>query len=162
VEKEKRHGSTRRRRAGRKKNLEEVEVSDDLGVGVLEGYEFVEGHHDEPGVLLLLLWGHELWLCKRNGMRAEAETGSREEGTEAGWARREGEAGVARRSGERPEEVAVVVDGGRHGFHARGTLSSPLNDDFRYHPFFPVSLSQLTTSPSFFFLSVLHFFLLIV
>jgi len=58
-------------------------------------------------------------------MRAEAATGSREEGTEAGWARREGEAGVARRSGERPEEVAVVVDGGRHGFHARGTLSAP-------------------------------------
>jgi F420-0:gamma-glutamyl ligase-like protein len=59
-------------------------------VGVLEGYEFVEGHHDEPGVLvrlLLLLWGHELWLCKRNGMRAEEATGSREEGTEAGWAR---------------------------------------------------------------------------
>jgi len=123
----------KRRRAGRKKNLEEVEVSDDLGVGVLEGYEFVEGHHDEPGVVvavLLLLWGHQLWLCKRNGMRAEAATGSREEGTEAGWARREGEAGVARRSGEREEAVAVVVDGGRrHGFHARYPLfSSPLND----------------------------------
>lgn len=120
---------TRRRRAGRRRktNLEEVEVSDDLGVGVLEGYEFVEGHHDERGVLFL-----ELWLCKRNGMRAEAAaTGSREEGTEAGWARREGEAGVARRSGERPEEereeaVAVVVDGGRHGFHARYPLLLPL------------------------------------
>lgn len=36
-------------------SLEEVEVSGDLGVGVIEGHEFVEGHHDEPGVLLLLL-----------------------------------------------------------------------------------------------------------
>lgn len=53
---EMRHGSTgrKRSRAGQK-NLEEVEVSGDLGVGVIEGHEFVEGHHDEPGVLLLLL-----------------------------------------------------------------------------------------------------------
>lgn len=59
-------------------------------------------------------------------MRAKTATRSREEGTEAGWARREGEAGVARRSGERPEEeclVAVVVDSGRHGRVSR-TLSS--------------------------------------
>jgi hypothetical protein len=107
-------------------SLEEMEVAGDLGAGVLQGHEFVEGHHDKPGVIVLLLLlfrGHQLRLCKRNGICAEAATGSGKEGTDAGRARREGEAGVASRGGERPEEereeaVEVVVDGGRHGFHA--------------------------------------------
>jgi len=111
--------------------MEEMEVAGDLGAGVLQGHEFVEGHHDKPGVfvLLLLLRGHQLWLCKRNGICTEAATGSGEEGTDAGRARREGEAGVGARGGERPEEepeeaVAVLVDGGRHSFPRY-----PLNDD---------------------------------
>jgi hypothetical protein len=63
--------------------------------------------------------------------------------------------------------VAVVVDGGRHGFHARGTLSSPLRMTISgITPFFFFSRVTVTANnksfPLFFFLSVLHFFLLIV
>lgn len=124
--------STQTEAASRKEeesNLEEVEVAGDLSAGVLQRHEFVEGHHDEPGgvvLLRLLLWGHQVWFCKRNG----AATGSGKEGAEAGRARRAGEVGMASRGGERPEEereeaVAAGVDGGRHGFHAilRATIS---------------------------------------
>ena len=119
----------RRRLPSRKKNLEEMEVAGDLGAGVLQGQEFVEGHHDKPGAIVLLLRGHQLWLCKRNGICTEAATGSGKKGTDTGRARREGNAGVGSRGGERPEEereeaVAVLVDGGRHSFPRY-----PLNDD---------------------------------
>jgi len=100
-----------------------MEVAGDLGAGVLQGQEFVEGHHDKPGAIVLLLRGHQLWLRKRNGICTEAATGSGKKGTDTGRARREGNAGVGSRGGERPEEereeaVAVLVDGRRHGFHA--------------------------------------------
>jgi len=107
-----------------------MEVAGDLGAGVLQGQEFVEGHHDKPGAIVLLLRGHQLWLRKRNGICTEAATGSGKKGTDTGRARREGNAGVGSRGGERPEEereeaVAVLVDGRRHGFHAilRMTIS---------------------------------------
>ena len=103
--------------------MEEMEVAGDLSAGVLQGQEFVEGHHDKPGAIVLLLRGHQLWLRKRNGICTEAATGSGKKGTDTGRARREGNAGVGSRGGERPEEereeaVAVLVDGRRHGFHA--------------------------------------------
>jgi hypothetical protein len=101
----------RRQARCRKNNLEEVKVAGDLGPGVLKRNELVEGHYNELVLLLIL------WLCKGDGMRGDAETGSEQGGIKAGTARRTGEVGAVRRRRERPEEVVVQMemDGGRHG-----------------------------------------------
>jgi hypothetical protein len=113
----------RRQARRRKNNLEEVKVAGDLGSGVLEWNELVEGHYHELVLLLL-----PLWLCKGDGMRGDAATGSGQGGIKAGTARRTGEVGAVRQRRERPKEEEVVVqmemDGGRHG-RRRSRCSRP-------------------------------------